>query len=336
MDFDSKIQAALNRYKAFLQQLLQIPTERMREHQAVRFVAQALQQSGCEVEVFQGLGIGEPTPDGPPINVFARRKGVGRGNSLLLGAHVDTVPPGRVERWTHGPWSGDIVDGRIYARGAHDDRSGAALLCMTADLLKELEVSTGGDLYFLITTEEEYSVGGMKAYLERPDRVRPDAYLMVDGNGAGTCILGHPGALSFEVAIRGPFGTAQNPATVHDANAIELIGIVVKELRRFESDMRTKLERLGADVGWPPATVAVSEIASRGWISNVPEECVARGFCNVYPPLSLEEYKSDFETFVKEVGACYPWLKANPPTISWGPLEVPALMVSEDSPFPWP
>jgi hypothetical protein len=73
----------------------------------------------------------------------------------------------------------------------------------------------------------------------------------------------------------------------------------------------------------------VTEIASHGWISNVPEECVARGFCNVYSPLSVEEYKSDFETFGREVGTGYAWLRANPPTISWGPLEVAALVVSE-------
>jgi acetylornithine deacetylase len=333
MNFDPKIQASLGDNKAFLQQLLQIPTERMREHQAVRFLAQALDRSGCEVEIFQGRGIGEPTPEGPPINIFARRKGTGRGKSLLLGAHLDTVPPGETKRWTHAPWSGDIVDGRIYARGAHDDRSGAALLWMTADLLEQAGVNTGGDLYFLITTEEEYSSGGMKAYLEKPDRVYPDAYLMVDGNFPGECILGHPGALSYEIAIRGPFQTAQEPSTVHEANAIELMGTLVKELRRYECQVRKTLERLGTDGRWPPATVAVSEITSCGWISNVPEVCLARGFCNVFPPLSLEQYKADFEAFVKEVSASCTWLRAHPPTISWGPLEVPSMVVPESSPF---
>jgi acetylornithine deacetylase len=305
----------------------------MQEHQAVRFLAKALERSGCEVEVFQGMGIGEPTPEGPPINIFARRKGSGGGRSLLLGAHLDTVPPGDLKRWTHAPWSGEIVEGRIYARGAHDDRSGAALLWMTADILQQARVRTDGDLYFLITTEEEYSAGGMRAYLDKPYRVQPDAYLMLDGNFAGECIVGHPGALSFEIAIRGPFQTAQEPATVHEANAIELMGNLARELRRFESIMRKRLEGLGTDDRWPLATVAMSEIMSHGWISNVPEHCLARGFCNVFPPLSLEQYKSDFETFVREASGAYSWLKVNPPTISWGPLEASSLIVPETSPI---
>lgn len=333
VDLDSKIKDSLKSYQAFLQRLLKMPTERMREHQAVHFLASALYRSGCEVDIFRGMGIGEPTPEGPPLNIFARREGSGTGRSLLLGAHLDTVPTGDVNQWKHPPWSGDIVDGRIYARGAHDDRSGAALLWMTADLLEQARLQTEGDLFFLITTEEEFSAGGMKAYLDRVDRIHPDAYLMIDGNDTGDCIIGHPGALSFEISIRGPFRTAQEPATVHEANGVELMATLVTALRRFEHRVREKLECIGADARWPLATVAVSEISSRGWISNIPEVCSARGFCNVFPPMTLEQYKSDFEAYVTEASAGSAWLRAHPPTVSWGPLEVPGLIVSEKSPF---
>src|SRR6476620_1588057 len=120
-------------YTQFLQDLLRIPTPRMREHQCSRFLGDALERCGLEVEYFQGEGLGEPTPDGPPLNLIGRRKGSGEGKSLLLQAHIDTVPPGDEYRWTDGPWSGRIVDGRIFGRGAHDDRVGAAMLWMVAD-----------------------------------------------------------------------------------------------------------------------------------------------------------------------------------------------------------
>src|SRR5690242_995789 len=81
-------------YIQFLQDLLRIPTPRMREHKCVRFLGEALERCGVEVEYFQGEGLGEPTPDGPPLNLIGRRKGRGEGRSLLLQAHMDTVPPG--------------------------------------------------------------------------------------------------------------------------------------------------------------------------------------------------------------------------------------------------
>src|SRR5579863_6786030 len=93
---DYAVDSSLSRYVSFLQQVLQIPTPRMQEHDAVRFLAQSLEETGCQVEVFRGHGRGEPTPAGPPLNLFASRKGIGTGPSLLIEAHVDTVPTGNL------------------------------------------------------------------------------------------------------------------------------------------------------------------------------------------------------------------------------------------------
>src|SRR5438045_4610293 len=98
-------------HTAFLQRVLSIPTPRMQEHQAVRFIADAMKQSGCKVEIFEGLGLGEPLPDGPPLNVLAYRAGTGCGPTLLLEAHLDTVPPGDPNNWKYDAWSATIEDG---------------------------------------------------------------------------------------------------------------------------------------------------------------------------------------------------------------------------------
>src|SRR5690349_21764289 len=164
------------RYTTFLQKLLQIPTPRMQEHQCLLFLAEALEASGIGVMMFEGFGMAEPLPDGPPWNLFGTRRGAGNGRSLLIEAHIDTVPTGDVTKWDPPPWSGEIRDGKIYARGAHDDRVGAAMLWMLHDLLDQCAVRTRGDLHFLVTTEEENSSGGMKAFLKHPQKVVPDAH----------------------------------------------------------------------------------------------------------------------------------------------------------------
>ena len=46
--------------------------------------------------------------------VVQRRYGPGR--IVALNAHGDVVPPG--EGWTHDPYGGEIVDGRLYGRAA--------------------------------------------------------------------------------------------------------------------------------------------------------------------------------------------------------------------------
>src|SRR5438477_11856170 len=77
--FTQRVDDSIERYTLFLQQLLQIPTPRMQEHACVRFLGSALAEAGLEPKYFEGDGIGEPTPDGPPLNLFACQKGSGGG-----------------------------------------------------------------------------------------------------------------------------------------------------------------------------------------------------------------------------------------------------------------
>lgn len=321
------------RYVGFLQQFLRIPTPRMEENSAIHFLAQALREAGCEVEVFTGMGLGEATPAGAPLNLFAVKKGFGTGSSLLMEAHVDTVPTGSVQNWRHGPWSAEIEEGRIYARGAHDDRSGAALICMVADVLHRLNLEAAGDLYFLMTTEEEYSNGGMQSYVRKAERICPDAHLMIDGNQSGKCIIGHAAALSFQIRIPGPFSSAQDHSVVHTSNPIELMSELILDLRHFETQVNEGLKSGGVDPRWPPSTLAVTNVKSEGWFSNIPEGCMLSGFASVIPPQTIEDYKTSFERFFRAFGDRFPWLVSHPCEITWGPVQVPSMITSDTSPF---
>ena len=47
-------------------------------------------------------------------NLILRRRYGDGGKTIALNAHGDVVPPG--EGWTHDPYGGEIVDGKIYGR----------------------------------------------------------------------------------------------------------------------------------------------------------------------------------------------------------------------------
>ena len=71
-------------------------------------------------------------------NVVGTLRGHGGGRSLILNAHVDVVDPGPTEAWTHGPWSGAVADGKLYGRGALDDKAGLAVMLLVARCLRDL------------------------------------------------------------------------------------------------------------------------------------------------------------------------------------------------------
>ena len=61
-------------------------------------------------------------PDRP--NVLGSLGEKGGGRCLLLEGHTDVVTEGDPREWTHAPFGADLVDGRIYGRGAADMKGG--------------------------------------------------------------------------------------------------------------------------------------------------------------------------------------------------------------------
>jgi acetylornithine deacetylase len=92
-------------------------------------------------------------------NLVARLPGTGRGRSLLLSGHVDTVPPGH-EAWTGSPFSGAIRRGRLYGRGSWDMKGGLAAQAAVAMALRQAGLRLGGDLLVESVVDEEFGGGG--------------------------------------------------------------------------------------------------------------------------------------------------------------------------------
>jgi len=81
-------------------------------------------------------------------NLFMYKK-FGDGDHLCFAGHVDVVPPGN--KWESDPFVPMIRDGKIYARGTQDMKSGVAAFVQT---LKEVE-DFSGTLSLLLTSDEE-------------------------------------------------------------------------------------------------------------------------------------------------------------------------------------
>jgi acetylornithine deacetylase len=92
-------------------------------------------------------------------NLIARLPGTGRGRSLLLSGHIDTVPT-KPHPWRDGPFSGVIRRGRLYGRGSWDMKSGLAAQFAAAMALKKAGLRLAGDLLCESVIDEEFGGGG--------------------------------------------------------------------------------------------------------------------------------------------------------------------------------
>lgn len=164
------------------------------------------------VELFRDAGAADvglvEVPGGYPC-VFADLPGPEGSPTVLLYAHYDVQPAPASQGWTSDPWEPVTKDdGRIYGRGAADDKSGLVIHFATLRLLGERLPCR---VKILIEGEEE-TISHLEAFVETdPERFAADAYVIAD---IGPQSPGRPGlttALRGDVACTVTVRTLANP-----------------------------------------------------------------------------------------------------------------------------
>jgi acetylornithine deacetylase/succinyl-diaminopimelate desuccinylase-like protein len=206
---------------ALLQQLIRHDTVNPpgAERPAQEDLAALLDGAGFEVAL---LGRTEERP-----NLVARLRGRDDGPALCLLSHVDTVLADP-EDWQHDPWSGDVIDGELWGRGAIDMKSQtAAEVTAAVSLAHEGWRPAHGDLLVVTVVDEETGGGEGAMWLcdEHPDLVRCD-YLLNEGAGSvipfdgerlyGVCVA-EKGVFRFTASTDGVAGHASNPRSGDNA-----------------------------------------------------------------------------------------------------------------------
>ncbi|MCK9444372.1 MAG: dipeptidase PepV [Tissierellaceae bacterium] len=89
----------------------------------------------------------------------------GEGNETIgVLVHLDVVPEG--EGWTYPPYGGEIRDGKIYGRGATDDKGPAIASLYAMKAIKDLGLSIGKKIRIIFGTNEETGWGCMDYYFK--------------------------------------------------------------------------------------------------------------------------------------------------------------------------
>lgn len=138
-----------------------------KEADIAEFIAEKLEAIGLSADVYspmdvEGLPESEDYWDGHNLenrpNVTAIRPGSGAAR-LMLAAHSDTVKVGDIKNWTVPPFSGLMRDGKIFGRGACDDKYAIAAALYLLTLLRDAGIELPYDLLFTAYCDEERGGG---------------------------------------------------------------------------------------------------------------------------------------------------------------------------------
>jgi len=197
--------------------------------------------------------------EGGVKNLFLSKK-FGEGDHLCFAGHVDVVPPGK--GWESDPFVPLIKEGRIYARGSQDMKSGVAAFVQAC---KDAE-DFSGRLSILLTSDEEgdatYGTQIMLRHLEEIGML-PDYCVVAEPTCEerfGDAIkIGRRGSINGYLTIKGRQGHAAYPEKA--VNPVHQIAPVLQKVAGVSLDE--------GDEDFAPSQMVVTDIRGGMEVTNV-------------------------------------------------------------------
>jgi putative selenium metabolism hydrolase len=262
-------------------ELVRIPSLSGQEGALMAFVQETMRALGYD-EIWQDrLG-----------NTVGVLKGTGPGEPrrLLVDVHADTVAVTSPEAWQHDPYGGELVDGRLYGRGACDIKGGmASALVGLASVPRD---AFCGEIWLSVSVAEEVIEGAATRLVL--DQMQSKGNL--PGGLPDYCVVVEPTQMKAGIAQKGRSGVRLQTRGVpaHTSRAELGVNAVYKMLPAIQAVRQMHLrqdELLGVEI------IELVEIISAPFPGNsiVPDACRARVDCRLLigetPESLLERFR---------------------------------------------
>ncbi|MCA0375225.1 MAG: dipeptidase [Gemmatimonadetes bacterium] len=223
-----------------------------------QFVADTLTRIGLTARI-------EPTP-GHPIVVGEWRGAPAGAPTLLIYGHYDVQPVEPLELWTSPPFEPTVRDGKLFARGAVDDKGQLWIHLMALEAHLAVHGRLPINVIVLAEGEEEVGSAHLEEFLARErERLACDAVVISDSTmfapGIPSILSSLRGLAYVQIDVRGPAGDLHsgmyggavvNPAmalarilaTLHDADGRIAIPGFYDTVRTFPDHVRAAMREL--------------------------------------------------------------------------------------------
>ena len=193
---------------------------------------------------------------------------IGNGPKVLVfDSHIDTVGVGDQDDWEWDPFLGKVEDGKLYARGACDEKGSTPGMIYGMAIARDLGLLDDYTVYYLGNMEEWCDGIAPNAFVEADPMVKPD-FVVIGEPTKMNIYRGHKGRIELKITTSG----RSAHAAVHylGDNAVYKTINVINQIRDLDRRMRFGMGRhevLGN------ASIAVTDVTVRtNSINAVPNQ----------------------------------------------------------------
>ena len=215
--------------------------------------------------------------DYPRYNVIARYETGRQGPCVHFNSHIDVVETG--DGWTKDPFAADLIDGKVYGRGACDMKGGLAASIIAAEALISSGIELKGAIEISGTADEESGGLGGVAYLAEKgyfSKDRVDHVIIPEPLNVDRVCLGHRGVWWAEIETYGRIAHGSMPF-LGDC-AVRHMGAVVAEFEdKLYPAMAARLTKMPVvPEGAKQSTLNINSIhgGQNEGVNGLPSPCV--------------------------------------------------------------
>ncbi len=162
-------------------------------------------------------------------NVFGK---LGSGpTNILFDSHLDTVEEGILSLWNNNPFSGAIIDNKIYGRGSADMKAGFVASLYSALAAKDLGLIDGKTVYIIGSImEEDYEGEALKFILD--NHIKNSDVIVICEPSSLNIARGHKGRALIEITTEGK--SAHGSAPNFGKNAVYPMIDILNKVKKLE------------------------------------------------------------------------------------------------------
>ncbi len=272
----------------FAQSLIRIKSYSGQEEEIIKFIEGKMKALGYDEVLIDAMG-----------NVLGR---IGDGEKAIwFDSHVDTVAVNDEAEWNVPPFSGDIVDDRLWGRGSVDMKSSVAASIYAGVIAKKLGFTSGKTVYVSCTVFEEDCDGENLKHLFKELHLKPN-YVVICEPSNNVITLGHKGKAQVSIKTQGV--SAHGSAPEKGVNAIYEMAEIIQRVEKKNAELMRKDK--------PRGTLVMSRISSTSASLNaVPSECEVYLDRRTIPGETEDSIKQEMDQLIEgknatwEVGALH-------------------------------